>query len=145
VIHFTGSHHPASPPSVTALNLLRSALSSSYPSNKPGSPPLIFDLEVVESTPPTPDQLGIILSYLPSKSSNTPSLSTFISSHPAAPTGIQSAERLVNEANKNPNVFKYPIVVDWTGGKAAVGDVDGVKSILEAIRQKRDGEVKDED
>lgn len=43
---------------------------------------------------------------------------------------------------KNPNVFKWPVVVDWTGGRASIGDVDGVKDILEAIRQERDGESK---
>lgn len=42
--------------------------------------------------------------------------------------------------NKNPNVLKWPIVVDWIGGRASVGDVEGVKDILEAIRQERDGE-----
>jgi hypothetical protein len=40
--------------------------------------------------------------------------------------------------------FKWPVVVDWDGGRASVGDVDGVKAILEAIRQKRDGEVKED-
>jgi len=33
------------------------------------------------------------------------------------------------------------VVVDWVGGKAAVGDVDGVSDILENLRKKRDGEI----
>lgn len=45
---------------------------------------------------------------------------------------------------KNPEAFKWPLVVDWNGGRASVGDVDGVKTILEALRQRRDGEVKDD-
>jgi hypothetical protein len=45
-------------------------------------------------------------------------------------------------ANKNLNALKWPIVVDWTGGRASIGEVDGVKGILEAIRQERDGESK---
>jgi hypothetical protein len=39
--------------------------------------------------------------------------------------------------------LKWPIVVDWEGGKAAIGDVEGVKGILENLRKKRDGESKD--
>lgn len=32
--------------------------------------------------------------------------------------------------------------MDWTGGRASIGDVEGVKGILEAIRKERDGEAK---
>ncbi|KII90225.1 hypothetical protein PLICRDRAFT_108007 [Plicaturopsis crispa FD-325 SS-3] len=136
-------HHPSSPPSVKALSLLRSSLSAPYPPNKPDAPPLQFDLEVVESTPPTADQLRTILSYLPSKNN---SLSAFVSSHPAsASEEPKSADGLVRLASQTPNAFKWPVVVDWTGGKASIGDVDGVKTILEAVRQKRDGEVKEEE
>jgi len=42
---------------------------------------------------------------------------------------------------KNPNALKWPVVVDWNGGRASVGDVDGVGKMLEALRQRRDGEV----
>lgn len=45
----------------------------------------------------------------------------------------------------NPTAFKWPIVVDWNGGQASIGDVEGVKSILEKLRQKRDGELKDDE
>jgi len=48
----------------------------------------------------------------------------------------------VDLANTNPNAVKWPIVVDWTGGRASIGEVEGVKDILEAIRQERDGESK---
>jgi hypothetical protein len=118
-------------------------LSSSYPPGKPTAPPLDFDLDVVESTPPTPDQLNTILSYLPARSPQ-PTISAFISSHPSSPSPLQypkSADEVSQLAARNPNAFKWPIVVDWTGGKATVGDLDGVKGILEAIRQKRDGET----
>lgn len=52
---------------------------------------------------------------------------------------------MVKLANENPNSLKWPIVVDWTGGRASIGDVEGVKGILEAIRKQRDGESKGED
>lgn len=143
------SHYPSSPPSIKALALLQASLSGPYPPTKPSSPPLQFDLEVVESKPPTPEQLKTILSYLSSQKASPATLpaSTFLSAHPSAPTTSedpQSIAGVTQLAEKNLNALKWPIVVDWTGGKASIGDVDGVKGILEAIRQKRDGEGKGE-
>lgn len=142
-------HHPSSPPSIQALALLRNALASPYPPGKPSAPPLEFDLEVVEKKPPTPDQLKIILSYItPPRSTAPPALSTFLSAHPASPgpgEQPQSVKGIVSLVEQNPNVFKWPVVVDWVGGRASVGDVEGVKEILEAIRQRRDGEVNKEE
>ncbi|OAX38407.1 hypothetical protein K503DRAFT_770524 [Rhizopogon vinicolor AM-OR11-026] len=142
-------HHPSSPASTQALALLRNALSSPYPPDKPSAPPLEFDLDVVESKPPTPDQLRTILSYItPSKSTAPPALSTFLSAHPSSPVlgeQPQSVKGVASLVEQNPNVFKWPVVVDWIGGRASVGDVEGVKGILEAIRQQRDGEMKQEE
>lgn len=59
------------------------------------------------------------------------------------PTSPEGVARL---AAQNLNAIKWPIVVDWDHGKAAVGDVEGVKGILEELRKRRDGEIKpDED
>jgi len=142
-------HRPSSPPSVSALRLLQSALSSPYPPSKPSAPPLNFDLEVVESQPPTPDQLATILSYVSfgqrTIKSASSELSAFLSSHPTSPSPSdmpRNAKGIVDLANTNPNAVKWPIVVDWTGGRASIGEVEGVKDILEAIRQERDGESK---
>jgi arsenate reductase-like glutaredoxin family protein len=138
-------HHPSSPPSNKALALLRASLSSPYPPTNPSSKPLQFDLEVVESTPPTADQLTTILSYLPTGSS---SAAVFLSSHPAAPAGDEKPNNVaavVKLANQNPNVLKWPVVVDWTGGRASIGDVEGVKGILEEVRRLRDGENKSDE
>ena len=140
-----GSHHPSSPPSNKALALLRSSLSSPYPPNKTTNPPLEFNLDVVEN-PPTSDQLKIIMSYLPSKTAS-PS-SAFLSAHPAAPSGTERPETtfgVANLAQQNPNAVRWPIVVDWVGGQASIGDVEGVKGILETLRQHRDGELPDEE
>ncbi|KAJ7652115.1 thioredoxin-like protein [Mycena polygramma] len=134
-------HHPTSPPSVKALGILRSALSSPYPPGK-GSAPLNFNLEVVEA-PPNADQLSTILSYLPSKNSTSPSAaSVFLSAHPAsASSDGANIENIANLGRDKPSTFKWPVVVDWNAGKASVGDVDGVTGILELLRQKRDGEA----
>ncbi|KAJ7633708.1 thioredoxin-like protein [Mycena rosella] len=136
-------HNPASPQSVKALGLLRSALAAPYPPDK-GSAPLQFNLEVVEASP-TPDQLSAILSYLPSKNSDAPSAaSVFLSAHPSAASAEGASVAAVSSIGRDkPNAFKWPVVVDWSAGKASVGDVDGVKGILELLREKRDGEAKE--
>ncbi|KAJ2925467.1 hypothetical protein H1R20_g11628, partial [Candolleomyces eurysporus] len=136
-------HHPSSPPSLKALKLLQSANTSPYPANKsPSAPPLEYNLEVVES-PPTTDQVRTILSYMPSKATS-PSMA-LLSAHPSAGAGEtrpQSIEAIVELARKTPAALKWPIVVDWEDGKAVIGDVEGVKSMLETLRKKRDGEEK---
>jgi len=70
--------------------------------------------------------------------------SVFLSAHPSSPSGSevpQSASAIHNIGTKNPNAIKWPIVVDWAAGKASIGDVEGVKSILETLRKQRDGEL----
>ncbi|CAA7263945.1 unnamed protein product [Cyclocybe aegerita] len=138
-------HHPSSPPSTKALNLLRSSLSGPYPPGSAKGQPLHFNLEVVESAPNS-DQLGTIMSYFPSKVTN-PSM-VFLSAHPTAPSGAEKPSTLKGIAElaaKNPNAIKWPIVVDWNDGQASVGDVEGVKQILETLRKRRDGELKEEE
>ncbi|KAF8963285.1 thioredoxin-like protein [Flammula alnicola] len=138
-------HHPSSPPSTKALNLLRSSLSGPYPPENAKGQPLDFKLDVVESAP-TSDQLKTILSYLPSKAVN-PSM-VFLSAHPSAPSAAEqptSVKGIAELAESNPNAIKWPIVVDWEDGKASIGDVEGVKGILETIRKRRDGELKEEE
>lgn len=141
------SHNASSPPSIAALQLLRAAASSPYPPSKPNAPALKFNLEVIENTPPTADQLRTILSYLPSDASRTESSSpvTLLSAHPTVHTRPTSPEGVARLASQNLHALKWPIVVDWDNGKAAVGDVEGVKGILEELRKKRDGEVKSEE
>ncbi|TFK26952.1 hypothetical protein FA15DRAFT_245755 [Coprinopsis marcescibilis] len=135
-------HHASSPPSNKALNLLRAAISSPYPSTNPAAPPLQYNLEVVES-PPNKDQLNTILSYLPSKATS-PSMA-FLSAHPASGATPeerpQTVEAIAELAQKNPRSVKWPIVVNWNDGTVAVGDVEDVKRMLEKLRKKRDGEV----
>ncbi|KAI0083604.1 thioredoxin-like protein [Irpex rosettiformis] len=128
-------HSPSSPPSVAALNLLRSALSGPYPPNTK-SQPLSFNLEVIEDKPPTPDQLRTISGYLPSASPDF-----FISSHPTVDTRPTSADAVNKLAAKNPKALKWPIVVDWSSGRAAVGDVEGVKRILEELRKQENSKA----
>ncbi|KAM6491140.1 hypothetical protein JOM56_013379 [Amanita muscaria] len=142
-------HNPSSPPSIKAVQLLRSAVSNPYPppttpdTTKP-NPPLTFDLTVVESFPTT-DQLSTILSYLtPSRTTKSKLASTtFISSHPSSPPLTERPENLhdiAELAKTNLSAVKWPIVVDWAEGKACVGDVECVKALLEGLRRRRDGE-----
>jgi hypothetical protein len=124
---------------------LKAATSSPYPQNKPDSQPLQFKLDVVEGAP-TSDQLNTIMSYLPSKAI-TPS-NAFLSAHFSSPSGESRPETvsaIAELAQTNPSALKWPIVVDWNDGKAVIGDVEGVKGILEHLRKKRDGEVKEDE
>ena len=82
-----------------------------------------------------------ILGYLPAKSSGAVP-SVFVSAHPTVdklPSG-PDINGVVRLAKTNPNALKWPIVVDWMHGRAAVGNVEGVKGILEELRRERDGE-----
>lgn len=83
---------------------------------------------------------------MPSKAASLSN--TFISAHPSAPSASERPEStvgIVELGQKSPLAIKWPIVVDWNNGKASVGDVDGVKGILEHLRKKRDGEIKEEE
>jgi len=112
-----------------ALELLRSAAGGSYP---PGHSkgPLQFNLEVIANLP-TKDQLQTIESFLPHRG-----LASFVTNGSPATT-----DQLLSQAKRDLEAFKWPVVVDWVEGKAAVGDVDGVNEILENLRKKRDGEA----
>jgi hypothetical protein len=89
--------------------------------------------------PPTPDQLKTILSY-----TNHSTGSVFLSAHPSASGSSNTLSAISDLAAKNPKAFKWPVVVDWEGGKASIGDVEGVKNILEHLRKLRDGEVENQ-
>ncbi|KAG1857689.1 hypothetical protein DFJ58DRAFT_782918 [Suillus subalutaceus] len=143
-------HHPSSPPSIQALALLRNALSSPYPPGKKSASPLEFDLEVVETKPPTADQLKTILTYItPPRSTAPPALSTFLS----ASSGIVWPRRTATNCEryrescgaKTRMCSNGPLSLTRIGGRASIGDVEGVKGILEAIRQQRDGEAKQDE
>jgi hypothetical protein len=58
------------------------------------------------------------------------------------PTTLNEIAALVE---RNPKALRWPIVVNWNDGKASIGNVEGVKDILETLRKKRDGELKDEE
>jgi len=112
--------------------------------DSPNGKPLEFELQVVASSP-TSDQFRTILSYLPSKAAN-PSL-VFLSAHPTGSSTFNrpsTVEEIAQLAEENPMSIKWPIVVDWYGGKVSIGDEEGVKGILENLRQKRDGEIEEE-
>lgn len=75
-------------------------------------------------------------------------MTTLLSAHPSAPSvgdRPSSAEGFVRLAQKTPTAIRWPLVVDWDAGRAAVGDVEGVKEMLEALRKVRDGEAKAEE
>lgn len=118
-------------------------MSSPYPPSKPDAPPLDFDLEVVDSQPPNADQIITITQYLPKSSGssigNETNASVLLSAHPSGGTTHATAQDVLDAVKRSPSALRWPIVVDWMGGRASVGDVDGVKDILENLRKDRDG------
>jgi len=130
--------------------MLRAALSGPFPPGSTSKSPLKFDLEVIENAPPTADQISTILGYLPPvRDADDPHhVAALISSHPSSPSlpdRPHSPEGLVRLAQRTPLALKWPIVVDWTNGHASAGSAEGVKDILEYLRKRRDGEVKEEE
>lgn len=123
------SHREGVSNSDRALDLLRSAASSAYPPGHPNGP-LKFNLEVIPSLP-TKDQLRTIESYLPHGG-----LASFVTG--GSPVTV---DQVLSQAKGDLDAFKWPVVVDWVGGKASVGDVEGVNNILESLRKRRDGEI----
>ncbi|EJT97164.1 hypothetical protein DACRYDRAFT_119632 [Dacryopinax primogenitus] len=121
-------HSPSVPASNEALQLLQKAVSEPYP---PGKLPLDFDLEVIDSQPPTPDQISTIQNYLGSNASfgASPSFSADTNS----PAAIHKA------AIDSLDSVKWPIVVNWDDGQASIGSVQGVKDMLKTLSDKRGG------
>ncbi|KAF8488894.1 thioredoxin-like protein [Gautieria morchelliformis] len=134
--HISIFHSPSSPPSVQALTLLRSSLTKSYPPSAQPPKALEFNLDVIENSPPTADQFSTILSYI------SKPMSSLLSAHPTSSSVEQphTTQGLHDLVSSNPKAMKWPVVVNWDDGQAAVGDVEGVKGILESLRRKRDGE-----
>ena len=124
------SHNPASPPSRAALQLLQSALTGGFPT--PSSPPLSFELEVVENAP-TATQLTSIAEYLGKP------LSALMSAHPSgnATTQGMSPIELSRELQNNINAIKYPLVVNWNDGESSVGDVESVRKLIANLAAKQ--------
>ena len=106
--HWLCSHSPSSPPSVQALTLLRSSLTNSYPPSAQPPKTLEFNLEVIENSPPTPDQFSTILSYI------SKPISSLLSAHPTSSSveQPQTTQSLHNLASKNPMAMKWPVVVN---------------------------------
>lgn len=114
---------------------MRSALTAPYPPATPkgttDSHPLEFELNTIENAPPTSDQIRILLSYL-----KLP-LSSLVSTHPTS--GISPAdspEALVEAATSNPKIFRFPVMVNWDDGEAAL-DVGGVRKMLDKLAERR--------
>ena len=136
------SHNQRSSSSKEALRLLQNALTVSTRDR----PSLKFNLEVIRDRPPTSDQLRTIQSYVKTPSSpGSPPPSIFISSHPTNDAQPNTLDDVVSIVEKNPNALKWPIVVDWDAGKAVVGNLQGVKSMLEDMRRRQKQSDSDSD
>jgi len=124
--------HNSNAQSKQSLALLRTAITSPYPPQTSTGNALEFDLSIVENASPTADQIRIILSYL-----RLP-LSSLVSAHPTSGVSQHdSPQALVDAASNNPKVFRFPVIVNWDDGEAAL-DVGGVKRMLDNMVERRD-------
>jgi hypothetical protein len=65
-----------------------------------------------------------------------------LSAHPSTSGDASGGpDEIARTIARNKDALKWPLVVDWNAGRVALGDVDGVKDILEGLRKSRDGEV----
>jgi hypothetical protein len=47
-------------------------------------------------------------------------------------------------ASTNPRIMRWPIVVNWDSGEATIGNLDGVKTLIENLRKGNAGSGKDD-
>ncbi|KAH7104371.1 hypothetical protein BKA62DRAFT_694463 [Auriculariales sp. MPI-PUGE-AT-0066] len=104
-------HNPANAHSKRVLGQLQAALAKPYPSSSEGTSQKPLEFDLeVVESDPTPEQLSTIRKYL------------------KLPPGSESV-----------SASDRPIVVNWNDGVAAAGS-GAPGDVLEAIRQKRDGQ-----
>ncbi|RAO66898.1 uncharacterized protein BHQ10_002910 [Talaromyces amestolkiae] len=126
-------HKPSLPSSTRVLNLLRTAsanaseqanatLDQASSTTSSGGKDLRddFEIEVTESLP-TPDQLSTIIDYLGSKGVKPG----------AVVQGAASKDDALKKLSESG--FARPIVVDWSNGKAVIGDNES--EILRLLRK----------
>ncbi|KAK5108823.1 hypothetical protein LTR62_007797 [Meristemomyces frigidus] len=122
-------HNPSSPASIRAHTILKQAAGNAHAtatvdqaadhSKQSKLERTNFELDVVEEAPTT-DQLTNVLEYLgPSKAGNVVKDAT----------GSSDAMRKFNAAA---SAFQRPVTVDWTHGRAVVGDDES--ELLKLIR-----------
>ncbi|KAL2007492.1 hypothetical protein VTN00DRAFT_8930 [Thermoascus crustaceus] len=129
-------HKPSLPASTHALNILKqaSATAASTTTEDQASDNTIqalksrgeFQLDVTEM-PPTPDQLKSILDYANATGARKTEPGEVIR---GARNAADALRRLREEGE---GVFVRPVVVDWSNGKAVIGDNES--EILKMVRQ----------
>ncbi|EEA22725.1 hypothetical protein TMatcc_001573 [Talaromyces marneffei ATCC 18224] len=132
-------HKPSLPGSTRVVNLLRTAsanateIANSTPDQASDPTPFAkgssgadaplrddFEVEITESLP-TPDQLSTIIDYLGSKGVKPGAV-------------VQGAASKADALKKLSEIgFARPIVVDWSNGKAVIGDNES--EILRLLRK----------
>lgn len=128
-------HKPSVPASVRVSNLLKQASAqasetatedqaSDHTAQNAAVTRDPFELEVTENAP-TPDQLKSIFEYLGSGRAGD------------LVKGAASESDALRKVNQDGALFVRPVVVDWTSGKAVVGDKESeILSLLKAEKQK---------
>ncbi|KAL4898748.1 thioredoxin-like protein [Aspergillus ambiguus] len=124
-------HSPSLPSSTRALNILKQASAAAAAETTPSNRGE-FQLEVT-TAPPTSDQLRNILDYVTANPAGA-SQNTVQYSVGEVIKGAQDAEDAVKRFKEGgEGVFVRPITVDWTNGRAVLGDNES--EILKMVHQ----------
>lgn len=127
-------HKPSLPASVRAQTLLKQAsaqlnetatedqASDHTPQNEAVKRTEPFDLEVTEATP-TPDQLKSIFEYVGSGKAGE------------LVQGAASESDALRKIKEDGSLFNRPVVVDWSEGKAVIGDKES--EILKLLKMQK--------
>jgi arsenate reductase-like glutaredoxin family protein len=130
------SHNPNVPSSVKVLKLLEKARTNLHPVrnlHKKTVPPLSFDIDIRERSPTAEEFADII--YMLKSSTYTVFLQLAASqSYKTHPTSAQSLFDMVQE---DPNLMRWPILVNSETQEVALGQ-PMMKSMLATLVRKRD-------
>ncbi|THC89231.1 hypothetical protein EYZ11_011322 [Aspergillus tanneri] len=123
-------HTPALPSSSRVLTILKQAATAAEAGtvdSRRGE----FQLEIT-TAPPTSDQLRNILDYVTANPAGA-GQNTKQYAIEEVVRGAKDAEDALKRFKEDPGVFVRPVTVDWTNGKAVLGDNES--EILKMVHQ----------
>ncbi|KDQ50782.1 hypothetical protein JAAARDRAFT_74002 [Jaapia argillacea MUCL 33604] len=131
-------HDPNVRKSMKLLKSIEEARTEPYPrptkSRPTKSPPLTFDIQVEERIP-TADEFSDLIHF-----ASTPSYTIFLqdkalASYKTHPTTAKTLHEIVE---RDPDLLRWPLVVNWETEQLSIADIPDIKRMLETLVKKRD-------
>ncbi|KAI7852445.1 hypothetical protein BDC45DRAFT_513430 [Circinella umbellata] len=91
-----------------------------------------YRIDVIDSQPPTIEQLRQVASFLPHQGKEESSWYSMVQH----PDKLQDWSEIAQKIHEEPSLLTRPIVVDWSNGKAAINDNDIEQLINERVQTK---------